>query len=658
MICSKCGHEINGVVKFCPKCGNPMAEAAPVAQETPAVEETPVVEEAPVADETPAVEETPEVQETVDSEATTNFEEAQPAQDEQSYGEAVTEQLSPEQQYDYQQQPYYSAIPQEAPKAKKKLGVKGIIIIVVAVIAVAAAVGAIFYFNKAAFTSGKKLLKDSIVNAVDDTFADSAAFYDQNKDAKKDGTVTATLTLDEGLKDMLEDTGADLDWLDSAHFTANVSGDDEDLISMDMVGGINGVDIASLVYVMDLAKEMGYMQIPELSDEYVSFNFEDLDGADVSGLMNYYKDLNSAEQEMLSSDDMRKLAVKYTELALDEIDDVEKDKDEIEADGVEASCYALSTTIDERTVYAMTVAVGNEMLEDKDLKEAMRIMYDYQQTFEDAYGYNSYSSWDVYDDFDEADEGEDFDEWYEDEFIPNVKDLVEKAEKELKKLEKHDDTGEEYGELNVYVDKKGELRGIDFETNGTDNKVYAYYPEDGDEFGYEIGYESSYTSGSFVGSGTNESGVINGEFKLVSDDRELLSVEVIDYDSDQYKKGKLVGEFVLTPGEDAYFGYDTFSTMLATMSYDFKFDATGDDTKCSITLKSGDTAFATLDLAVSLKDVDAHKVPSSAYDGTDDNEMEDYVETMSFDKLISNLKEAGVPSEYTDYLEEMAEYMY
>jgi len=660
MICSKCGHEINGVVKFCPKCGNPMVEAEPTVEETP-------VEETPVAEEAPAVEETPVAQDAVDPDATTVFQETQPTQEAPAYEEAVTEQLSPEQlnsnqQFEDQQfqgqQPYYSPIPEAAP-TKKKFGIKAIIIIVVAVIAVAAAVGAIFYFNKAAFTSGKKLLKDSISNAVDDSFADSAAFYDENTNLHKDGTVTTTLTLDEGLKDMLEDYGTDLDWLDSAHFTIKVSGDDEDLLSMDMVGGINSVDVVSLVYLMDLSKEMGYMQIPELSDQYVKFDFGSLSDEDIDALFAYYKNLNGTEQQILSSDEMRKLAVKYTELALDEIDDVDKDKEEIEADGVEAKYYALSTTIDERTIAAMSVAVGNEILEDKDLKEAMRVMYDYEKSLETAYG-SSYSYDDyLYEDFDEfdVDDSEDFDDWYED-FLDGVESTVKEQEKTLKKLEKHDETGEEYGVLNVYVDNKGELKGIDFEPENEDGKLYAYYPEDGDEFGMEIGFESAYSSSAFVGSGTNDGGIINGEFRLESDDSEILEIEVIDYDSDEYKKGNLIGEFVLTPGEDAYFGYDTFSTMMATMSYDFVFKATGDETDCSISLKSDTTAFATLDVKVTYGDVDAHSAPKDAIDAFDDESMEAYAESIDLNTLIDNLKEAGVPSEYLEFLEQEAEYMY
>ncbi|MBQ7470658.1 MAG: zinc ribbon domain-containing protein, partial [Pseudobutyrivibrio sp.] len=60
MNCSKCGHEITGNIKFCPKCGTPV-EAAPEATDTPVEEvvETPEVEAAP---ETPVVEEAPEAE--------------------------------------------------------------------------------------------------------------------------------------------------------------------------------------------------------------------------------------------------------------------------------------------------------------------------------------------------------------------------------------------------------------------------------------------------------------------------------------------------------------------------------------------------------------------------------------------------------------------
>ncbi len=652
MFCSKCGQELKENQKFCPKCGTPVATKAkevevpaveepaveePAVEETTPVVEEPVVEEvAPVVEEPVAEEATPEV-ETPATEAAES--EELPTVDSVLEAKAQAEQnpqpeAAPSSMYGESE---FSSIPAEP--VKKKVGAKTWFIIGLIVVIVAAAVAAGFFFFKAAFASPKKLMKDALVNYVDDAFGNSEEIYNQNAGVVNgegtDGVLSASLTLDDGLRDILEDTGVDLDWLDNASVTMKVARDD-DVLSMDVIGSLNDVDIATLVYVLSISDQMGYMQLPEFSDKYLSIDFsEEEDLNEVFDMLSSALENNS---EALSMEDVRKLATKYTGIVAGELDDIEKDKEELEVDDVAHKYYALSATIDTKTASNIAVAVGKEILDDKELKEVMRIFYD------------SMSAQYYYYDMD------DFDSWYDD-FLEEVENMVDEQEKLSKQYSKYDEGDEELGEFIVYVDMKGELKGFELSSDSV-GKFYFYYPEDGKDFGLDIGFEEEYgSSARFYGSGTKSGGKVDGEFKFESDDEELFKVEVVDFDEDDYEKGQLNGEFIVSLGDDVYLGYDEFSQMMASMKYDFVFESSDSQSNCKMSLTNGGTSFATLTLGVSYEDVDAHSVPSDALDVEDSSAEDEYMSSVSFDEFISNLKKAGVPQDYLDMIEEELQWL-
>ena len=660
MNCSKCGYEITGNIKFCPKCGTPV-EVAPEATDTPVEEvvETPEVEEAPEA-EAPAAPEAEESASLFGDSTEPLFErnegsifEDAPVAENDVLGDAPTEELTPDAAPTAPtapaadpamiQQPAYA--PEYIPEAPKKKFNKVWLIVIGAVILVGAIVALIFYNFRAAFSSPKSLMKNALVGYVEDTFDENQAYYDLRAQTLKDNgnqqVVDATVTLDDGFRDLLDNYDVDMDWLESAHIRMEVGSEGENSVGANIYGGVNGVDVISLLYLAQVDDKVFYMQLPELSKEYLGVDLSEVSDDDMSSAFASLDALSQMGQ--INSDDVKKLSVKYTKLVADELKDIDKDKDELEVDGVAADYYALTATIDQETAAAISVAVGEEVLEDQELKALMKIYFDYYSSnpmLVDSYGIST----------------TDFEDWYDD-FLDDVEDMVKEQKKNLKNFQKHHDGDLELAELIVYINSKGDLKGIELTPESADGKLYAYYPEDGDEFGMEIGFTDGYDETIITGSGTKSHDVINGEFTVKSDGEDILEIEVIDYDEGAYEKGHLIGEFIVRPGNDVDAGYDVATQMIANLEYDILFDSSKDTSKCSITIKNDSVSFATVNLEASYGDVELMEAPSNYYDLNDYDEEEKYFESMSFKELISKLKKAGVPESYIETLETYENYL-
>ena len=254
----------------------------------------------------------------------------------------------------------------------------------------------------------------------------------------------------------------------------------------------------------------------------------------------------------------------------------------------------------------------------------------------------------------------DFDEWY-DELMEKVQENLDEEEEKLEGYKKNKDGDKEIFDLVVYVNRKGDLKGLEINKLEDKGEMYIHYPEDGDDFGMEMGFYDGDTNVVITGAGTNSHDVINGDFTVKSDDKEVLEIEVIDYDEGSSKDGGVNGEFIVRAGEDAGEGTDMASQMLASLEYDFVFDSSDDNSTCKITVKNDTVSFATINIESTYDDVETISEPSDYLDVTNTSDVGEYAKSMSLSTLISNLKEAGVPEKYTsqlEYFEQMLSYGY
>ena len=620
MFCEECGKQIADGDKFCDQCGwkvpeaeNAVVEEAPAVEETPAVEEAPAAEEAPVAEEASVVEEAP-VAEPTPAPAAPVAEEAPKAEK-----------------------------PKKEKKEKKGAGKAAFLIIATVVVVIGLLIALNFksLANLAhkTFDSPEKYyayIEGQQVEEIVDTYM---LYYDEYivntlfSINDKSFEANVGVELSEDLRDLLGMSGEDFDWLEAVNLGFNFNMN-EDGIGFGLKGGANKVDIASLNAVASFEDEMLYMQVPELSKKYLGASFEDSDIEIDEDLWEMY---DALKQYIPESKELRNLLVKYSNIALGAIEDVDKSSDKVKVGDITQKCTALEVTIDSDTVQAMLEAVLEEVVEDKDLKKLFTKVAGLAEEF---------------------DYPVDADELYD--------QLIEVAEEALDNIDELD-MGDMEIVMIVYVDGDGNVIGREIEMEGV--KVSFLMPEKGSNFEmeYVIEMENYYETieMSVEGEGKKKGDKISGEFTVKYGSYSLVDVVVEGYDLEKAKKGEFVGSFTISANKSLKTLTDSYlstseATMAATiMEYSLKVDV---DTNLkggtiALTILDGKDEFAKITLDVKTDKGSKMSVPSSkdVYDAEDEDDIEDWVKEADWDKLIKTLEKAEVPDEYIEMLEEAVE---
>ena len=193
-----------------------------------------------------------------------------------------------------------------------------------------------------------------------------------------------------------------------------------------------------------------------------------------------------------------------------------------------------------------------------------------------------------------------------------------------------EDSDEKYGYVRVYDGNKFEVKA---ELGG----VYVY------------------------GSGTEKGGKINGEITEYSGSDEIITIEFEDFEKNAAKKGKLKGTVRVTLGKALKsmllreISDSSVRRMLNSLDFalEVKMDVTKKGGNITYTFLVDGAEFVTLDITTKRSSGKKVSVPDGdTIDVTDEDELEEFIEDIDFDKVLRNLKKAGLPEELVDELEE------
>lgn len=595
MFCEKCGTQMGDTDKFCEQCGWMVPEEAPAVEEAP-VAEAPVVEEAPAA--APVVAEAP-----VAEDAT-------------------------------------------APSDKKKgltgkslgLLIGGAALVVVLVLVFCSS--SMAHFFKKSFASPEEYYSYIEKQQAEELIDMYMAYYDNYvldllSITDKSVEADVSVELSEDLRDLMGYSGMDFSWLESANIGINANAKD-----MGISGGaalaINGVDVISANAIIDCNEEGFYFQVPELNKTYLGAEFDDMG---VSFDEDDWEMFETIAQYMPASKDLDALLTKYAGIALDCVEDVDKDTDELKVGDISQKCTVLEVTYDTETVQTMAEAVFEEMLEDKDLEKLIK------ETLAMA---------------EEFGEDIDVDDAY-DSFIENLEDALDNID-EI-------DLGDEELLMVVYVNNKGEVIGREIEMPGM--KMTYAMPKKGSNFGYEYVMEMEEYGETMKmtveGEGKERGGKLSGEFEVTVDTYSIIEMVIENYDMDAAKEGKFIGSYTIKPSKSletllSMASGSEAAVMSTLLEYSVTVDMniTPDKGDASITVNDGDDMF--VKLAISAKEGKGSKVsaPSekNVIDANDSDDVEDWLDEIDWDKLLEKLEDkVGVDGDYIDMLEEAIDNM-
>ena len=431
--------------------------------------------------------------------------------------------------------------------------------------------------------------------------------------------------------------GTDVSWLQSITFDSDIT--IKDGVEA-IVGGLllNDTKLCDLNFYMDLANMVEYIQIPELSDGYISAPIEGTvttsEGVAensqeiMSTYMNALSDLSSA---LPDSDTLGTLLDRYGNIIIDNIEDGSSVEESVSVDGISEDCTVYEGTVSEKAVTAMAEGILTAAKDDAEIKGL----------FEQWAG---------------ASDGEDQYQQFED-AVADALDSIGSADGEVSE--------DPVFSSKVWVNADNKIVGREFAViDGAETTpVFTWKaPSDGDTSALLLEITAEDSSFTLTGSGTTSDGLLNGDYIFAIDGTEAADINVENLETKPEKAGYYNGTLNVTfPVAEADAANtdgesEAASNPLAGFGIviNLKSDASTDSSSIGLTVTTSGAPIATLTISGGYGDgVDIPDLTSldKTYDGSDDVAMTEYVANINWDTFLANIKAAGVPDELATQLE-------
>lgn len=664
MFCLNCGKVIPDGAKFCAACGTPIqaeGENAPEAIKIsePVMPAAPVAPVAPVASETPAdayaAPETPA--------ATYAAPESYAAPQNYATPESYAAPVAPVQEAPAAPAqpalaaPPWSPIPEEPQQGKK--GGKSLGIVIAAVAAIVVLIGGIAF-----------MARDKVGHAIHKTFDKPKDYYayvekknltaltngtgaetvtkvlDQIKSENTSITETMRIRLGSRGKDftaLAKSAGVDLSWLDSVgiSYTGTVK---DTQMKLAFAPILNDVTLANVIAMLDVKEGQAFLSIPELSDKFVGVSFGD--AYNYEELAEQMEQIYGAFEEMAKAcpdaEEVEKLTLKYYQIVMDQVEEMQKDKAKLEAGDVTQDCTQLTMELKSKDVQKIVSAVIKELKKDKDVKKMLEQFCESMKDYDD-----SMDSEEVYNQFLEG---------------------LDEAEAHVEEIEIDKIV------IEVYVDGDGKIIGRSINVKKDDESVTVKYgvARKGDKVGVEISFKTPDEDSdvTIIGNGTEKSNKFNGDYKLKVAGQNVLTVDVEDYDVKAAEKGGFSGSITFKAGSDVNLkeliqqamrgGEDSpVYALIANLEPQIRISGnmTMDSHKISISVLDAGSDIVSLEFEGSTGKGEDVSMPSSyiaiSADGEyDEQELKDYVKSMNYQAILDNLRKANLPEEWVTMAEQ------
>ena len=480
-------------------------------------------------------------------------------------------------------------------------------------------------FAAGSYQEAEKTALANVVSELPGAWDDYLENYQKSCEGTK-GTFTLTV----------EDTGralagalmggTDVSWLQSITFDSDIT--IKDGVEA-IVGGLllNDTKLCDLNFYMDLANMVEYIQIPELSDGYISAPIEGTvttsEGVAensqeiMSTYMNALSDLSSA---LPDSETLGTLLDRYGNIIIDHIEEGSSVEESVSVDGISEDCTAYEGTVSEKAVTAMAEGILTAAKDDAEIKGL----------FEQWAG---------------ASNGEDQYQQFED-AVADMLDSIGSADGEVSE--------DPVFSSKVWVNADNKIVGREFAViDGAETTpVFTWKaPSDGDTSALLLEITAEESSLTLTGSGTTSDGLLNGDYIFAIDGTEAADINVENLETKPEKAGYYNGTLNVTfPVAEADAANTDGESEAASnplagfgLVINLKSDASTDSSSIGLTVTTSGAPIATLTISGGYGDgVDIPDLTSldKTYDGSDDAAMTEYVANINWDTFLANIKAA------------------
>ena len=563
MFCEKCGKPIEEGSAFCAECGAAV-ETAPV-ETAPEVEEVaPVVVAEPVVEEAPAFAEPDFV---------------------------------------------------EPPKKKKGLFLKILIPVVSCILVAVIGIFTPVYGTILKWFSADKYFDYVNANAIDDFNDDFAHTMYKNflanygKDVTSDASVE--LTVDKSLADLVGLPEEIVSTINKSKLTFDIASNGNKL-NLGALVNLGGKDLVSVDAIMDMGAGAVYLAIPEICEDYLSVNLEDVFAFDMDSFKEGTKLSDDIIKALPSEKVLAELISKYTDIVFECIDDVEKETEKVEIEGVKQNCTVLTFKINERTALKMVKAVLKEAKSDVAIKD---ILKDVESALRDAELYEGPS------------------------FVDSYKGAIDDLLDELSEVEPSSTQSIKIAE---FVNNKHEIVGFEVKVGGQEIVSFLSI-ERGKKFATEI----IAADGEFeiIGSGTVKKNVKAGTFEVNAQDQKIAKIEVSNLNTKDFANGIYSANLKISVDESLLDEIDLpeeISSALSLVDCTIEIDVNVTENTSELALnilKGKNTVLFGIKLGGNFKDSANVSVPKDAINATDSEALQEYLAAIDLTSIMEILEE-------------------
>ena len=520
-------------------------------------------------------------------------------------------------------------------KPKKKIGKLGLIIgaaaLVLAVLLVALNWKPISRFFIRTFAAPETYLAVVEKDAAADVAEDIATAYDEYMNSySPNGAVTdMEIKLEAGdmlltaLTTVLSQSGMDmdLDWVENISLSPKVEVY-KNMMRADIGVGLNGTHLVTVSGVLDMDAGMIYVGVPELHETYLSMDAEELLGYEYEEFvqtMIQSREMTEQIMELMpSGEQIKTLITTYWGLIFESIEEGEKETQKVSCGGLEQTMTVITVELSQKDVLKIAENVLKHAKKDKTIKDILGNVGDYMT---DLYGYEM--------DMEELFEG-----------------AVEEALDSIDEAKEYAEKGD-FITLETFINGKNEIAGrtVTVETGYDEVELYYITVEQGKKFAFQAELADMAV---VKGKGTLNGDKRTGSYTLNVNGTEYVTLELEDF---ACTDGKPSGTLRIVPSSDLYSNGGAAASVVSILST-ATVELTFDNSTVRLAVKVSGTEMLALTFSAGYGKAQPIDIPNSI-DANDSSAAMQWVSKMDLSTLISNLKEAGVPSEYMDLIESL-----
>lgn len=601
MFCGSCGKEMKADSLFCPFCGAKNEEATKQNDEMTVGVESMKVEETEVLNsETEASVELPKVAEV---------------------------------QSEVEEKPAFAQVEFEQPTNQpKKSSKKWKVIAAIAVVAVLIGLnfGSIAGFFIKTFGSDATYFKYVEKKAIEQTLEGVANGYER---ASKKSAVKGSVELkcgDDIISELeeLADDEYDFGWLNT--IAINYEAKQKDTLAESKVALV--VDKKELIdadMIVDMEEKEMFFAVLNLSKDYLQVPLDQSE--ELEQMLDLMTD-KKFEKALPSERAAKKMLKKYIKIVMKNLDDVEMKQKTIEIDGISQKVTVLEFELDTKTAKNIVLDVLKEVEKDKNLKkyiEDIAVVLEDHDMIDDAE--------DVYD------------------------DLMDGVDEAIEAIEDDDSDNETILVWTDYVNSKHEVIGRSIEVQEEEILYYATVTK-GKKIATEVEIGPEGEKVVIEGSGKNRGGVISAEYDVEFQgggaEIEIGTIILEKYNTKTARKGYLNGTIRIEPSKKIMKQLDLDDIddliSISDLQLEVVFDSSKTKNKTEINLMNDKDLLVGVEATMQLKNASGIKTPSSRKT-VDVDDADEWLESMDFDKFISQLKKTSLPDELVELVEEFIE---